>query len=126
MVSPNQPNAYTAPNMEPSASSSKNIIKIFVFIVVALVTFFGVRWFQTEQKWGKFKENYSLTCEKGATKVGATQGQAETYCSCTLDEMQDEYSRDEIYKIDEEMQSNGSIVPDELMPIITDCANKIK
>lgn len=120
------PNAYIAPSMGPSASGSKNIVKIIVFIVAALITFFGVRWFQDEQKWGKFKNNYTDTCTGGAEKVGATKNQAESYCSCTLDKMQEKYSRSEIYEIDEKMQSNGAIVPDELMPIITDCADKAR
>ncbi len=125
-VNLNQPNSYITPNVGSSMPGSKNIIKVVVAIVVALITFFGIKWFQGEQKWGTFKKNYSSICESESTKVGATQNQAETYCSCTLDEMQDKYSRDEIYKIDEEMQSNEAIVPDELMPIITDCANKVK
>jgi hypothetical protein len=65
-------------------------------------------------------EAYMNSCVASAQNAGATAEQAEGYCSCTIYNIQDQYTYEEFIGVVEEMQASGEFPP-AMIEIINFC-----
>lgn len=63
---------------------------------------------------------YMTSCIDSAVNNGATQSQAQTYCSCTLEKLQQQYTYQEFTQLVQELQRSQQLTP-EFKAIIDAC-----
>jgi hypothetical protein len=64
---------------------------------------------------------YMTSCTQSAQNSGATAEQAQQYCRCTIDKIQQQYTYDEFVKVVQEMQAAGGNFPAPIQEIIASC-----
>jgi hypothetical protein len=66
---------------------------------------------------------YMEGCLASAQDVGLTTEQAQSYCGCTIQEIQNQYTYDEFLVVVQTMQESGQFPP-EMMEIINSCGSQ--